>query len=355
MCPECVSTDRNFFLLGWLSYRQFFFLSGTTALEEWGEFLHAGGRVFKMDEIRHEIEKETIKLAGVKKNISHDKITLKVFSPRVPNLTLVDLPGITKVRCVHYSKRQDLLQLPAILSFTRFRTGHIRAETGTADSIAVLCNIMRRIAYLKLSCFHSLSNWQGTLLVLCLFRLVRVVCYNTLVVFCFALGAGGGTTSRHRKANLRLGVLLHWQSTQYHSGRGPRQHGHGRQRRVETGQGSGSGRQSHPGCSHQAGPNGPRCALDVPSEITFLYDLHFKIYSVIFLWSTFVRKWSATRDSVFCKERGTKFLLYFLLNSRNWCIRCSCWESNTSKTGHHRCGEPFPTGNYGREGNIIIR
>ncbi|XP_034256441.1 dynamin-1-like protein isoform X2 [Thrips palmi] len=70
---------------------------GTTGVEEWGEFLHAGGRIFKMDEIRHEIEKETIKLAGVKKNISHDKITLKVFSPKVPNLTLVDLPGITKV------------------------------------------------------------------------------------------------------------------------------------------------------------------------------------------------------------------------------------------------------------------
>jgi replication fork clamp-binding protein CrfC len=31
------------------------------------------------------------------KGVSHDPIVLKVFSPRVVTLTLVDLPGITKV------------------------------------------------------------------------------------------------------------------------------------------------------------------------------------------------------------------------------------------------------------------
>lgn len=51
-----------------------------------------------MGELRKEIEMHTIRLAGVNKNISHEKITLKVYSPKVPNLTLVDLPGITKVR-----------------------------------------------------------------------------------------------------------------------------------------------------------------------------------------------------------------------------------------------------------------
>ncbi|XP_034256492.1 dynamin-1-like protein [Thrips palmi] len=70
---------------------------GTTDIEQWGEFLHADGQIFEMTDIRSEIEKETIRLAGVNKNISHDKITLKVFSPRVPNLTLVDLPGMIKV------------------------------------------------------------------------------------------------------------------------------------------------------------------------------------------------------------------------------------------------------------------
>ncbi|CAI5745459.1 unnamed protein product [Peronospora destructor] len=66
--------------------------------EEWGEFLHMPGQKFTdFNEIRQEIEKETDRLTGKNKGISNKSINLKIFSPHVLNLTLVDLPGITKV------------------------------------------------------------------------------------------------------------------------------------------------------------------------------------------------------------------------------------------------------------------
>ncbi|SCU82761.1 LAME_0C02762g1_1 [Lachancea meyersii CBS 8951] len=69
-----------------------------TQRNEWGEFLHLPGRRFyDFREIRNEIQNETARIAGKNKGISRIPINLKVFSPRVLNLTLVDLPGITKV------------------------------------------------------------------------------------------------------------------------------------------------------------------------------------------------------------------------------------------------------------------
>ncbi|XP_034230613.1 dynamin-1-like protein [Thrips palmi] len=65
--------------------------------EEWGTFLHSGDRIFELEEICEEIEAETNRLAGSNKGIVSTPITLKVFSPNVVNLTLVDLPGMTKV------------------------------------------------------------------------------------------------------------------------------------------------------------------------------------------------------------------------------------------------------------------
>eukprot|EP01117_Protostelium_nocturnum_P014930 TRINITY_DN5737_c0_g2_i1.p1 TRINITY_DN5737_c0_g2~~TRINITY_DN5737_c0_g2_i1.p1 ORF type:complete len:714 (-),score=237.94 TRINITY_DN5737_c0_g2_i1:584-2725(-) len=64
---------------------------------EWGEFLHKKEKFFNFAEIRAEIERDTDKLTGKNKGISHMPINLKIFSPNVLNLTLVDLPGITKV------------------------------------------------------------------------------------------------------------------------------------------------------------------------------------------------------------------------------------------------------------------
>ncbi|XP_072310902.1 dynamin-1-like protein isoform X2 [Eucyclogobius newberryi] len=66
--------------------------------EQWGKFLHTKNQIFTdFDEIRQEIENETERVSGNNKGISDEPIHLKIFSPHVVNLTLVDLPGITKV------------------------------------------------------------------------------------------------------------------------------------------------------------------------------------------------------------------------------------------------------------------
>ncbi|KAK9287550.1 hypothetical protein L1049_015971 [Liquidambar formosana] len=66
--------------------------------EEYGEFLHLPGRKFyDFSEIRREIQAETDREAGGNKGVSDKQIRLKIFSPNVLDITLVDLPGITKV------------------------------------------------------------------------------------------------------------------------------------------------------------------------------------------------------------------------------------------------------------------
>ncbi|XP_047023418.1 dynamin-1-like protein isoform X3 [Helicoverpa zea] len=71
---------------------------GTVNLEEWGKFLHTKDKIYSdFDQMRQEIERETDRMAGSNKGICPEPISLKIFSTRVVNLTLVDLPGITKV------------------------------------------------------------------------------------------------------------------------------------------------------------------------------------------------------------------------------------------------------------------
>ncbi|KAK4310989.1 hypothetical protein Pmani_017483 [Petrolisthes manimaculis] len=72
--------------------------AGTLDLEEWGQFLHMKERIFTdFNEIRKEIENETALVAGTNKGICTKPIGLKIFSNKVVNLSVVDLPGITKV------------------------------------------------------------------------------------------------------------------------------------------------------------------------------------------------------------------------------------------------------------------
>uniref|UniRef100_A0A3B4AHM3 Interferon-induced GTP-binding protein Mx n=1 Tax=Periophthalmus magnuspinnatus TaxID=409849 RepID=A0A3B4AHM3_9GOBI len=59
--------------------------------------LTLGKKFTDFDEIRVEIESETYRLTGTKKMISPLPIHLQIHSPHVLDLTLVDLPGITKV------------------------------------------------------------------------------------------------------------------------------------------------------------------------------------------------------------------------------------------------------------------
>ncbi|TWW60973.1 Dynamin-1 [Takifugu flavidus] len=65
---------------------------------EYAEFLHCKGRKFTdFDKVRQEIEAETERVTGQNKGISPVPINLRVYSPNVLNLTLVDLPGMTEV------------------------------------------------------------------------------------------------------------------------------------------------------------------------------------------------------------------------------------------------------------------
>ncbi|CCM01275.1 uncharacterized protein FIBRA_03324 [Fibroporia radiculosa] len=64
---------------------------------EWGQFLHIDKRFTDFNEIRREIEQETFRVAGQNKGISKLPIHLRIYSPDVLDLTLVDLPGLTKI------------------------------------------------------------------------------------------------------------------------------------------------------------------------------------------------------------------------------------------------------------------
>jgi dynamin 1-like protein len=65
---------------------------------EWGEFLHLPGKkYYDFSDIRKEIAEETNRLTGSNKGVDHTPINLKIYSPRLMALTLVDLPGIAKI------------------------------------------------------------------------------------------------------------------------------------------------------------------------------------------------------------------------------------------------------------------
>lgn len=66
--------------------------------DEWGEFLHLPNKKFyNFEEIREEIVRETDAKTGKNLGISAVPINLRIYSPHVLTLTLVDLPGLTKV------------------------------------------------------------------------------------------------------------------------------------------------------------------------------------------------------------------------------------------------------------------
>jgi dynamin GTPase len=66
--------------------------------QEYAEFSHLPRRRFTdFAMVRKEIEDETDRLTGKSKQISPVPIHLSIYSPNVVNLTLIDLPGLTKV------------------------------------------------------------------------------------------------------------------------------------------------------------------------------------------------------------------------------------------------------------------
>ncbi|XP_057417331.1 phragmoplastin DRP1C [Lotus japonicus] len=66
--------------------------------QEYAEFLHMPRKKFTdFAAVRKEIADETDRITGKTKAISNIPIQLSIYSPNVVNLTLIDLPGLTKV------------------------------------------------------------------------------------------------------------------------------------------------------------------------------------------------------------------------------------------------------------------
>ncbi|CAN1806270.1 Dynamin-related protein 3A [Linum perenne] len=88
---------------------------GDSSEEEWGEFLHRPDKLFfDFSEIRSEIEAVTAKEVGGNKGVSDKQIRLKIFSPNVLDITLVDLPGITKTRKTQMLFKSQELLIPML-------------------------------------------------------------------------------------------------------------------------------------------------------------------------------------------------------------------------------------------------
>ncbi|KAL0083673.1 Dynamin central region-domain-containing protein [Phycomyces blakesleeanus] len=65
---------------------------------DYAEFLHVPQKKFyDFNDVRREIEDDTARIAGHNKGIARKPIHLKIYSKKVLNLTLVDLPGLTKL------------------------------------------------------------------------------------------------------------------------------------------------------------------------------------------------------------------------------------------------------------------
>ena len=112
-------------------------LDGAAAPEEWGEFLHKPGVKFTdFSQIRDEIISETDAKTTSNKGVSPIPINLKVFSPNVLNLTLVDLPGLTKVPVGDQPKDIEKQIRDMILKFITKPNSIILAVTAANTDLA---------------------------------------------------------------------------------------------------------------------------------------------------------------------------------------------------------------------------
>ncbi|XP_019307968.1 dynamin-1-like protein isoform X6 [Mirounga angustirostris] len=112
-------------------------LSKGVEAEEWGKFLHTKNKLYTdFDEIRQEIENETERISGNNKGVSPEPIHLKIFSPNVVNLTLVDLPGMTKVPVGDQPKDIELQIRELILRFISNPNSIILAVTAANTDMA---------------------------------------------------------------------------------------------------------------------------------------------------------------------------------------------------------------------------
>ncbi|GBG92710.1 hypothetical protein CBR_g56849 [Chara braunii] len=105
---------------------------------EWGEFLHIPGkRFYDFSAIRSEIQAETEREVGTNKGVSDKQIRLKIYSPHVLNITLVDLPGITKVPVGDQPSDIEARIRTMILSYIKHETCIILAVSPANADLSV--------------------------------------------------------------------------------------------------------------------------------------------------------------------------------------------------------------------------
>jgi dynamin 1-like protein len=64
----------------------------------WAVFAEVPGQKFEdFSKVREKIEELTDKVAGKENNIVDNPIVVQVYSPTCPDLTVVDLPGLTRI------------------------------------------------------------------------------------------------------------------------------------------------------------------------------------------------------------------------------------------------------------------
>jgi len=105
--------------------------------EQYGEFLHQPGvKYTSFNDIRDEISAETDRSTGTGKNVTNQPINLCIRDSNVPNLTLVDLPGLTKVAVE--GQDQNIVEMirTMVLSYISKPTALILAVTPANQDLA---------------------------------------------------------------------------------------------------------------------------------------------------------------------------------------------------------------------------
>ncbi|KAI8641959.1 Dynamin central region-domain-containing protein [Parasitella parasitica] len=111
--------------------------AGKDNQNEWGEFLHLPGQKFHdFNKIREEIVKDTELKTGKNLGISPQPINLRIFSPNVLTLTLIDLPGLTKVPVGDQPKDIEKQIRDMILKYITKPNSIILAVTGANTDLA---------------------------------------------------------------------------------------------------------------------------------------------------------------------------------------------------------------------------
>jgi len=80
--------------------------------QAWGIFeKHPDKKFTDFELVRQEIDRQTDEVCGTKKGIVNDPIVLTIYSTSAPDLTLIDLPGITRVPVKGSDQSEDIEKL----------------------------------------------------------------------------------------------------------------------------------------------------------------------------------------------------------------------------------------------------